>query len=76
MAVVCHWKLTDCLLNTNPYGNHIMIDNPYWAAQTFIERNDLSQDFLEQIANFIIQNAKGVTIGSGDSMARSDPFTG
>ncbi|TPX41099.1 hypothetical protein SeMB42_g04279 [Synchytrium endobioticum] len=51
-------------------------ENPYWAAQEFIEKNDLSQGFLDQVANFIVQNAKGVSLGSGDPGARSDPFTG
>lgn len=51
--------------------------NPYQAAQDFINANELPQDYLDQIANFIITNAKGVTLGdtnTGSSVG--DPFTG
>lgn len=48
-------------------------DNPYQAAQTFIEQNELSQAYLDQIANFIITNANVPTIGTSQYV---DPFTG
>ncbi|XP_072173006.1 phospholipase A-2-activating protein-like [Diadema setosum] len=52
-------------------------DDPWHAAQRFIHANDLSQYYLEQIANFIIQNTKGVTLGSAPpSENYADPFTG
>lgn len=52
-------------------------ENPFQAAQRFIEQNEIPQDYLEQIANFIVQNAGGVTIGAeAPSSAYSDPFTG
>ncbi|KAJ3341189.1 hypothetical protein HDU91_000748, partial [Kappamyces sp. JEL0680] len=50
-------------------------ENPYMAAQAFIDRNDLSQSFLDEIANFIIANAKSVTLGETQH-GFSDPFTG
>ncbi|KAI9204199.1 WD40-repeat-containing domain protein [Polychytrium aggregatum] len=50
-------------------------DNPYAAAQEFIHANDLDQDFLEQVANFIIQNTSPASIGQ-TSTSYSDPFTG
>lgn len=45
------------------------------AAHQFLERNDLSQMFLDQVVDFILKNTKGVTIGQQSSSA-SDPFTG
>ncbi|TPX30514.1 hypothetical protein SmJEL517_g05939 [Synchytrium microbalum] len=49
-------------------------ENPYFAAQQFLETNELSPNFLDQIAQFIIQNAKGVEIGTDSGP--SDPYTG
>lgn len=54
-----------------PYN---VTENPYMAAQRFIHQEELSQEFLDQIANFIMQNTKGVAIESGP--VASDPFTG
>ena len=45
------------------------------AAHQFLERNDLSQMFLDQVVDFILKNTKGVTIGQQTSAA-GDPFTG
>ena len=50
-------------------------ENPYQAAQEFIWKHEIPQGYLDQIANFIIQNAKGVTLGTGTS-GHADPFTG
>ncbi|KAJ3183566.1 hypothetical protein HDU85_001995 [Gaertneriomyces sp. JEL0708] len=49
-------------------------DNPYNAAQEFIWKHELSQGYLDQIAQFIIQNAGATTLGSSTTV--SDPFTG
>ena len=52
-------------------------DDPYFAAQKFIHKNELSQQFLDQIANFIIDNSKGATLSQGQSSSNyADPFTG
>lgn len=51
------------------------IDNPYDTAQKFIWEHELSQGFLDQIANFIIQNAKGVELGMNNT-EYVDPYTG
>ncbi|KAI9106077.1 WD40-repeat-containing domain protein [Phlyctochytrium arcticum] len=51
-------------------------DNPFKAAQDFIWANELPQDYLEQIADFIVQNAKGAVIGADASSGYQDPFTG
>lgn len=54
----------------------MIIDNPYDAAQKFIWKYELSQDFLDQIADFIIKNAKGVEIGMSNNSQYVDPYTG
>ena len=54
-------------------------EDPWLAAQKFIHKNDLSQYYLDTVANFIITNSKsGVTNGgnSAPSGAFVDPFTG
>lgn len=51
------------------------VENPYMSAQKFIEQNELSQDFLEEIANFIIQNTSSTSLGAG-APSSGDPFTG
>ncbi|KAJ3276075.1 hypothetical protein HDV01_006245 [Terramyces sp. JEL0728] len=57
-----------------PYNSS---DNPYMAAQDFINANELSQDFLEEIANFIVTNAQSVTLGESQAPpGYADPFTG
>lgn len=56
-----------------PYN---ITEDPWFAAQKFIERNNLSQGFLDQIANFIMDNTKGVTLGVGAPSNFVDPFTG
>jgi phospholipase A-2-activating protein len=55
-----------------PYN---IADGPWHAAQAFIHRHELSQMFLDQIAQFIITNTKGMVIDqtAADFM---DPFTG
>lgn len=50
------------------------LENPYVAAQRFLERNDLPMHFLDQVVNFISRSAAGVTLGG--SAGASDPFTG
>ncbi|KAL7621769.1 WD repeat protein Lub1 [Parahypoxylon ruwenzoriense] len=55
-----------------PYN---LSENPYARAQKFIDDNELSQNFLDQIAQFIVTNTQGATIGqsSGDS-ASAGPY--
>lgn len=55
-----------------PYN---ITDDPWLAAQKFLEKNDISQMFLDQVANFIMKNTEGVTIGPSSNNC-SDPFTG
>ncbi|KAJ1568201.1 hypothetical protein HK405_003290, partial [Cladochytrium tenue] len=51
-------------------------ENPYTAAQRFIDLHELSQDFLDQIADFIVKNTGGADIGPAQPGAYADPFTG
>ncbi|VDQ15967.1 unnamed protein product [Trichobilharzia regenti] len=52
-------------------------EDPWFAAHSFIQRNDLPAGYLDTVANFIIQNA-GPQVGSGVASDSSycDPFTG
>lgn len=51
------------------------MEDPWQAAQLFIHKHGLSQLFLDQVANFIVENVKGVTLSTG-SAGYIDPFTG
>ncbi|XP_064605533.1 phospholipase A-2-activating protein-like [Liolophura sinensis] len=55
-----------------PYN---IAEDPWFAAQNFLHKNDLSQLFLDQVANFIQEQTKGVTLGQAQPKV-SDPFTG
>ncbi|KAI8949799.1 ubiquitin homeostasis protein lub1 [Xylaria longipes] len=52
-----------------PYN---LSENPYARAQKFIDDNELSQNFLDQVAQFIVSNTQGATIGQ-TSEASSGP---
>lgn len=57
-----------------PYNNG---EDPWHVAQEFIHKQNLSQQFLEQIANFIITNGKQDTsAASSGNQQYCDPFTG
>jgi phospholipase A-2-activating protein len=55
-----------------PYN---ITEDPWYAAQAFIHRHELNQIFLDQVAQFILTNTKGMVI---DQRAAdyTDPFTG
>ncbi|OLL21923.1 Ubiquitin homeostasis protein lub1 [Neolecta irregularis DAH-3] len=38
-------------------------ENPWSAANRFLEQNDLDMGFLEQVADFVVKNTKGVNLG-------------
>lgn len=48
-------------------------ENPYAAAQRFLEKNDLPQQYIDQVVQFIDKNTSGVSLG-GPQYA--DPYTG
>ncbi|CAB1345156.1 unnamed protein product [Coregonus sp. 'balchen'] len=52
-----------------------MKDDPWLTAHNFLQKNELSPMFLDQVANFIIENTKGHTLGAAPPSA-ADPFTG
>ncbi|KAL5363478.1 PUL domain-containing protein [Aspergillus floccosus] len=49
--------------------------NPYEAATKFIQDNELPMSYLDQVAQFIVQNTQGATLGqSSQEPAGSDPW--
>ena len=57
-----------------PYNNG---EDPYEKAQAFIHKHQLPQDYLDQIANFIIKNSGGGSASIPQQVGSScDPFTG
>lgn len=50
-------------------------EDPWLTAHNFLQKNDLSPMFLDQVANFIIENTKGHVVGAPQP-AGGDPFTG
>ncbi|SPO40677.1 related to DOA1 - involved in ubiquitin-dependent proteolysis [Pseudozyma flocculosa] len=54
-----------------PYN---LSENPYAAAQRFLEANELSSEYVEQVVQFIDKNTEGVNIGATSSYV--DPYTG
>ena len=50
-------------------------DDPWMAAHKFLDDNDLSQMYLDQVARYILDQTKGITLQS-QAPAFSDPFTG
>ncbi|KAF5358106.1 hypothetical protein D9756_001377 [Leucocoprinus leucothites] len=55
-----------------PYN---VTENPYAAAQRFLQANEISMNYIDQVAQFIEKNTSGVNLGSG-SDEYADPFTG
>lgn len=57
-----------------PYN---MTDDPWQAAQAFINKYNLNQVFLQEIHDFIVQNSQSVTMDQqSGSSGYVDPFTG
>ena len=53
--------------------NHL--ENPYTAAQRFLQNNDLPLSYLDEVVRFIEKNTAGVNIGGGNNQY-VDPYTG
>ncbi|XP_055859180.1 phospholipase A-2-activating protein [Episyrphus balteatus] len=54
-------------------------EDPWQVAQTFIHKNELPQAYLDEVANFIVKNAKSSDVPSEPQPSVSgyqDPFTG
>ncbi|KAH7073421.1 PLAA family ubiquitin binding-domain-containing protein, partial [Auriculariales sp. MPI-PUGE-AT-0066] len=50
-------------------------ENPYLAAQRFLQNNDLPLTYLDEVVRFIEKNTAGVTLGAS-SNDFVDPYTG
>lgn len=50
-------------------------ENPYSAAQRFLQNNDLPLSYLDEVVRFIEKNTQGVNLASGTNDF-VDPFTG
>lgn len=50
-------------------------ENPYTAAQRFLQNNDLPLSYLDEVVRFIEKSTAGTTIGATGEPS-SDPFTG
>lgn len=48
--------------------------NHYEAARKFIEDNELPLTYLDQVANFIVQNTQGATLGQNSNAQGADPW--
>ena len=53
----------------------LVSENPYAAAQRFLARNDLSNNYVDQVVQFIERNTAGFNIGTNDN-EYVDPYTG
>lgn len=53
----------------------LRIENPYNAAQTFLQSNDLPLTYLDEVVKFIEKGTSGVSLGGGGE-DYVDPFTG
>lgn len=49
-------------------------ENPYAAAQRFLEQNDLSTNYIDEVVKFIEKNTSGVNLGASNEYV--DPYTG
>ncbi|KAF9970764.1 hypothetical protein BGZ73_006474 [Actinomortierella ambigua] len=49
-------------------------ENPYTAAQNFLDKHMLPQVYLHQVAEFITKNARAVS--QGETFGSADPLTG
>ena len=54
-----------------PYN---VTQNPYDAATKFIQDNELPISYLDQVANFIVQNTQGATLGQTQEAGGPEPW--
>ena len=53
----------------------LRLENPYSAAQNFLQSNDLPLTYLDEVVKFIEKGTSGVSLGGGGE-DYVDPFTG
>lgn len=51
-------------------------ENPWMAAQKFLEKNELPATYADQVVQFIEKNTGGVQLGQAGAETYSDPLTG
>jgi len=51
------------------------LENPWTAAQRFLQANELPLTYLDEVVRFIEKNSAGVSLGAGGPQY-SDPYTG
>ncbi|KAH6607043.1 PFU-domain-containing protein [Trichoderma cornu-damae] len=54
-----------------PYN---LSENPFDRATKFLNDNELPLSYLDSVANFIIENTKGATLGQPERSAGPDPY--
>merc|ERR1712029_152261 len=69
---VFHIDIDEGVVLKLPYNNS---EEPDQAAQAFIHKHNLPQEYLDQVANFIIKNSSRSSANDSQGMA-CDPFTG
>ncbi len=66
--VHCFEQFMICLLRS---------ENPWIAAQRFLNKNELPETYADQVVEFIEKNTAGVKLGTGEvSSTYVDPYTG
>ena len=70
---VFHIDIDEGVVLKLPYNNG---EEPYEKAQAFIHQHGLPQDYLDQIANFIIKNSSGGGRSIQQQGMSCDPLTG
>jgi phospholipase A-2-activating protein len=53
---------------------NFILENPWTAAQRFLQANELPLSYLDEVVKFIEKNAAGVSLGGGGQY--NDPYTG
>ena len=53
----------------------LVLENPWTAAQRFLQANELPLSYLDEVVRFIEKNTAGVSLGGGGGQY-NDPYTG
>ena len=69
---VFHIDIDEGVVLKLPYN---CTEEPYHSAQSFIHKHNLPQEYLDQVAQFIIKNSTRTNVNNSVGSA-CDPFTG
>jgi len=61
--------------HTSTVSSELSLENPWTAAQRFLQANELPLSYLDEVVRFIEKNTAGVSLGGGGGQY-SDPYTG